>query len=101
MNRSLSPHAGLPPSAAPLARRNQERPPGEDPPEHMVDRLGLLAPALDAWIDQISELVEQAEALDQIRDDLLELYPSTSLDDYAAAMAEALAAALLVGVMSC
>lgn len=70
----------------------------EDPPAQMVDRLDdRVAPALDAWIGQIKQLVESAESLEQIRDGLLELYPDMSLDDYAQAMAEALAAASLAG----
>ncbi|MCO6441339.1 MAG: DUF935 family protein, partial [Nitrococcus mobilis] len=71
---------------------------GEDPPAQMVDRLDdRIAPPLGGWIDQIKALVDSAASLEQIRDGLLELQPNMSLDDYADAMAEALAAAALAG----
>jgi len=54
------------------------------------------APAA-AWVDKIRELVAQATSLEQIRDGIAALDPNMSLDDYAAAMAEALAAAQLAG----
>ena len=54
------------------------------------------APAT-AWVEQIRELVSRATSLEEIRDGLAKLDPNMSLDDYAAAMAEALAAAQLAG----
>ena len=56
----------------------------------------IKAPAA-AWVDKIRELVSQATSLEQIRDGISALDPNMSLDDYAAAMAEALAAAHLAG----
>ena len=56
----------------------------------------IKAPAA-AWVDTIRELVSQATSLEQIRDGIAALDPNMSLDDYAAAMAEALAAAHLAG----
>ena len=56
----------------------------------------IKAPAA-AWVDKIRELVSQATSLEQIRDGIAALDPHMSLDDYAAAMAEALAAAHLAG----
>ena len=56
----------------------------------------IKAPAA-AWVDKIRELVSQATSLEQIRDGIAALDPNMSLDDYAAAMAEALAAAHLAG----
>lgn len=55
------------------------------------------APALDNWIGQIRNLVETATSLEAIRDGLAQLLPGMTLDQYAAAMAEALRAAELVG----
>lgn len=56
----------------------------------------IKAPAV-AWVDKIRELVSQATSLEEIRDGIAALDPNMSLDDYAAAMAEALAAAHLAG----
>ena len=56
----------------------------------------IKAPAA-AWVDKIRELVSQATSLEEIRDGIASLDPNMSLDDYAAAMAEALAAAHLAG----
>ena len=56
----------------------------------------IKAPAA-AWVDKIRELVSQATSLEEIRDGIAALDPNMSLDDYAAAMAEALAAAHLAG----
>ena len=55
------------------------------------------APALGAWLEQIRTLVEQAHSLEDIRDGLQELLPNMGLDDYAQAMAQALACAQLAG----
>lgn len=54
------------------------------------------APAA-AWVEQIRALVEQATSLEAIRDGIAALDPAMSLDDYAAAMAQALVAAQLAG----
>lgn len=70
----------------------------EDPPAQMADQLNDdVDPALTGWINMIRDLVESASSLEEIRDGLLELYPDMSLDQYAAAMAEALEAAALAG----
>ena len=53
--------------------------------------------ALDGWFAQIRKLVESATSLDEIRDGLERLIPGMTLDQYAQAMAEALAAAQLAG----
>jgi len=54
------------------------------------------APAA-GWVEQIWELVLRAASLEEIRDGLALLSPDMTLDEYAAAMAEALAAAQLAG----
>lgn len=54
-------------------------------------------PAAAGWVAQIRALVERASSLEEIRDGLVALLPDMTLDDYAAAMAEALAAAELAG----
>ena len=56
----------------------------------------IKAPAA-AWVEKIRVLVSQATSLEEIRDGIAALDPNMSLDDYAAAMAEALAAAHLAG----
>lgn len=56
-----------------------------------------IRPRAAAWVDKIRELVQSAATLEEIRDGISALDPDMSLDDYAAAMAEALAAAQLAG----
>ncbi len=69
-----------------------------DPPDRQAGRLDTeIAPATDAWIDEIRALVDRAESLEQIRDALVELMPDMSLDEYTRAMRQALAAAALAG----
>ncbi|QIE90891.1 DUF935 domain-containing protein [Pseudomonas nitroreducens] len=67
-------------------------------PKTAVEQLDdAMRPSTDQWIDQIRALVQNAASLDEIRDGLEQLLPSMSLDQYAAAMAQALAAAALQG----
>lgn len=56
-----------------------------------------LQPITGQWIEQVRDLVRRSESLEQIRDGLDELLPDMSLDQYAEAMAQALAAAALEG----
>lgn len=56
-----------------------------------------IRPRAAAWVEKIRELVQSAVSLEEIRDGITALDPEMSLDDYAAAMAEALAAAQLAG----
>lgn len=68
------------------------------PPQLMAGRLAAdLAPTVDGWIDSIRTLVQDAQSLADIRDGLDQLLPGMTLDQYAAAMAEALRAAELAG----
>ena len=63
-----------------------------------ADRLDdNLQPMTRVWIDRIRALVEEAESLEAIRDQLAELLPDMSIEQYADAMAQALAAAALQG----
>ncbi|MBX9836330.1 MAG: DUF935 domain-containing protein [Burkholderiaceae bacterium] len=81
-------HAAL--SAQPLL--------GSLPPTRMSAQLArTAAPAVGAWIDPMRALVEQAQSLQDIRDGLEALLPGMALDDYAQAMAQALACAQLAG----
>lgn len=68
------------------------------PPVQMQANLaGNLAPAVDGWIGQVRELVMRAHSLAEIRDGLDALLPGMTLDQYAAAMAEALRVAQAAG----
>lgn len=79
---------------APLPAARQEH----DAPAQQAQRLEQdLGPLTDAWIDQIRNLVEQSQSLEQIRDGLLDLMPGMDIEQYAAAMRQALAAAALAG----
>ena len=85
--------AALPPAA--LGEGRGGRTP---PPAAMADQLANgAAPALGAWIEGIRALVNRAESLQDIRDGLEQLLPGMTLDQYAQAMAQALAAAQLAG----
>jgi hypothetical protein len=53
--------------------------------------------ATSPWFAQIRKLVESATSLEQIRDGLEQLIPNMTLDQYALAMGEAMAAAQLAG----
>jgi phage gp29-like protein len=52
---------------------------------------------MDDWINQIRDLVDQAESLEDIRNGLLALAPDMDIDQYAALLSEALTAAGLAG----
>ena len=56
-----------------------------------------VGPSAAAWVEKIRDLVARATSLEEIRDSIAALDPNMSLDDYAAAMAEALTAAQLAG----
>lgn len=68
------------------------------PPVLMQPQLArTMAPALQAWIEPIRQLVATAASLEAIRDGLEQLLPGMTLDQYATLMAEALRAAQLAG----
>lgn len=70
----------------------------QDAPARQADRAARdIAPGTDAWIERIRALVESADSLEAIRDGLLALAPDMTLDQYTAAMQQALAAAALAG----
>ena len=54
-------------------------------------------PASNEWINQIRQIAEEVDSLEALRDRLLQVYPDLTLDQYADAMAEALATAHLAG----
>jgi len=69
-----------------------------DPAAQMVGRLdGRIASASSDWIGSIRDLVASAKSLEEIRDGLQTVLPDLTLDQYAEAMAQALAAAALAG----
>lgn len=91
----------LPAGAWGVAAAAGQVPASTQPPSPQTAMLPQLAanvraPAA-AWVEQIRELVSRSNSLEEIRDGLAKLDPNMSLDDYAAAMAEALAAAQLAG----
>lgn len=70
----------------------------DTPPGAMARQLAAgVAPVVDDWVAQIRALVERARSLEDIRAGLDQLAPDMTLDEYAAALAEALAAAQLAG----
>ncbi len=90
--------------AEPLVPTEPEPPAGraaataQKPATTAADRLDDdLQPLTGQWIARIRQLVDQAESLEQIRDGLAELLPDMSIEQYAEAMAQALAAAALQG----
>ena len=87
------------PADAPLATLAAATPgAAATPPQAMAQQLAAgAAPAVTGWLAQIRALVERAQSLDDIRNGLEQLLPDMTLDQYAAAMAQALAAAQLAG----
>lgn len=87
------------PADAPLAALAAATPGAvATPPQAMAQQLAAgAAPAVTGWLAQIRALVERAQSLDDIRNGLEQLLPDMTLDQYAAAMAQALAAAQLAG----
>lgn len=70
----------------------------QTPPQQMLELTRqAVEPATNAWIDQIRVLVDSAESLEQLADQLLELQPELSLDAYADALATAMVTAELAG----
>ena len=96
----LAPGDGLPGLGGGLPRAAfSAQPPGtQTVPQLQADQLARsAAPAGAAWVDQIRALVDGAASLQDIRDGLEQLLPDMTLEQYAQAMAEALAAAQLAG----
>ena len=87
------------PADAPLAALAAATPgAAATPPQAMAQQLAAgAAPAVTGWLAQIRALVARAQSLDDIRNGLEQLLPDMTLDQYAAAMAQALAAAQLAG----
>ena len=52
---------------------------------------------IDKWLADIKGLIDRSESLEQVRDELMDLYPGLSISEYADAMAQALTAAHLAG----
>jgi phage gp29-like protein len=70
----------------------------QDPPARMVGQLDkAVSPALAGWVDAIKGAAEAASSLEDLRDRLTNLIPDMTLDDYAEAMRQGLAAAALAG----
>lgn len=69
-----------------------------DAPTQQAEQLDRqLVPIGEQWLGQIRQAAERAESLEELREYVLRLAPDMSLDEYAAVMAEALAAAHLAG----
>lgn len=75
-----------------------ESPVVADTPAHQADQVSdALSGAVDGWIGAVRALADRVGSLEELRDGLHDLFPGMSLDDYAQAMAQALAAAALAG----
>lgn len=70
---------------------------GNAPAQMLAPLDRSLQPATAEWLDTIRALVDRAASLTDIRDGLEALLPEMTLDQYADAMAQALAAAALAG----
>lgn len=69
-----------------------------DPSGALADQLDArIKPAGERWASQVRELVEGAKSLEELQEQLLELAPDMTLDDYATAFAEAMTVANLAG----
>lgn len=92
--------AGAPaPAPAPAAAASARLGAGPmDPPARMVNLLdAAVSPAIDGWLEQIRTLANNVDSLAALRDGILQLVPDMSLDQYAQAMQQGLAAAALAG----
>lgn len=91
--------AGQPASPGNAALTAQQQAPGElTPAQAMVPQLARNTDrAAGSWVEQLHALVMRAQSLDEIRDGLEQLIPGMTLDQYANAMADALATARLAG----
>lgn len=90
--------AGFLPFTAQAALAAQAPQGDTPPPADMAPQLSTAAsPHAGQWVEQIRQLVQTATSLQDIRDGLDALIPDMTLDQYAQAMAEALAAARLAG----
>lgn len=71
---------------------------GIDAPDGMLGQLDRnLQDPVEKWLSDIKGLIDRAESLEQVRDELINLYPGLSISEYADAMAQALTAAHLAG----
>lgn len=87
-----------PPAGGTTAAEFAEGSGGSDPAAVMTDQLAkVMQPAVTDWSDQLRVLVDNATSLDELQEQLLQLAPELSLDQYAAAMAVGLQAANLAG----
>lgn len=69
-----------------------------DAPDQMLGQLDKdLKHPVDKWLEDIMGLIDRSESLEQVRDELINLYPDMSISEYADAMAQALTAAHLAG----
>ena len=101
----LMPAVSQAPSGVPVAQAvltalqpTQAALPAQTPAQAMQPQLATTAAsAVGGWVEQVQALVMQAQSLEEIRDGLDRLLPNMTLDQYAAAMAEALATAKLAG----
>ncbi|MDZ7870772.1 MAG: DUF935 family protein [Rheinheimera sp.] len=71
---------------------------GGQPPGQMLEQARANAEQpMGEWINQVKNLVDNAQSLEQLQDQLIAVYPDLSLDNFASAMAEANSAAHLAG----
>lgn len=69
-----------------------------DAPDQMLGQLDKdLKHPVDKWLEDIMGLIDRSASLEQVRNELIDLYPGMSLSEYADAMAQALTAAHLAG----
>lgn len=87
-----------PPAGGAAAAEFAEGTGGSDPAAVMTNQLAkAMQPVVKDWSDQLRALVDNATSLDELQEQLLQLAPELSLDQYAAAMAVGLQAANLAG----
>jgi phage gp29-like protein len=84
-----------PPKRSPLAAATFQT--VQDAPALMAANFNRYPGGAAAWVEQLRDLVNTAGSLEEIRDALVERYPDMTLDEYAASLAQALAAARLAG----
>ncbi len=85
------------PNAQPGAAANFAEGPESPPAQMLPTARDNLETVTNGWLDRVRALVDDVASLEELRDRLIEVYPDMTLDQYADALAEAMAASHLAG----
>lgn len=86
-----------PPPAVPQADFSEGAAPSDPANAMLSGTTDRVQPVVDGWNQRLADMAEAGTNLDELRNQLLELAPTLTLDEYAQRMAEALTLAQLAG----